>query len=248
VEIAMRFVAIGNFLFAIIMFFLPWIDVRCEMGAQQSKSLVEQSGYQIAVGETSEGDAFKDAEREFAKVGGMGGAKMKRNDEFKKLKTDAVPLLWGFVGLLGAGAVLCLVIPGKAWRTGALIGALGAGAVLGIQTAQGFPIEKKFKDEMEKDKDNQPKAKGNADLDLGIGAPRIVVTYKPGYYLAWSMCLLPLLWVAIDAMIRPLPPLRKRGRDRDRDDEDDERDDSSGRRGRPRDDYDDDRRNPFKDD
>lgn len=247
----MRFVACGNFLFAVAVFFLPWIDVRCEMGGSQSKSLIEQSGYQVAVGEYSQGEAFKDLEKQMGgKAGGNGPVMKKQNAEGKEDGPEAAPMLWGFIGMLGVGAVLSLVVPGKAWRIGALIGAIGAAGVLGIQTAQGFPVEKKVKEDMEKAQPpNQPNLNApiGPKMDLDIPKPKMVVTYKPGYYLAWGLALLPLLWVAIDAMTAGAPA-RRRGRDPYDDvDRDRDRDDDRGR-GRGRDDYEDNKRNPFNDD
>jgi hypothetical protein len=200
----MRFLSSASFLCAIGAFFLPWIDVRCESSKDESYGIVTQSGYQIATGESSEGDA-KDKMEE--KMKGL-GIPVKKDDLKEKVgekeKFKEVPVLWGFVGCVGVGAILCLLLPaGAAWRAGALVAALGAVGVLGYQVSEGFPAAQKIKADAESKA--QQKGKPNIAMPLNIAEPKVVVVYKPGFYLAWFLAGLPAVLALIDIVIAPKP-------------------------------------------
>lgn len=232
----MRFVASGNFLFAIAAFFLPWIDVRCEMSKGESYGLFTQSGYQIASGESTEGDAKEKIEQKMKGLGMPANQKQampkQKEQEIDREKLDKIPVLWGFVGALGAGAILCLILPGTLWRVGAVIALVAALGVLGYQTNEGFPASKKVNEVqavLDKAKQAEQQAPGGKNMNMKMPGfdfdPRYFVVYKPGFYLAWGLSALPLLWILIDAMIaKP----KSAGRD-------------------PNDEYQNDRKRPFND-
>jgi hypothetical protein len=195
----MRFLSCISFLFAIGAFFLPWIDVRCE-GNGKSYGIRTQSGFEIATGESSEGDAREKIEQEMKDL----GIPVKKEDmqpkEVRQEKYEKVPVLWGFVGCLGFGAFLCLVMPaGAAWRAGAIIAALGAGGVLAYQLSEGFPMVHQLDEEMAKEKKKQ---KANP-IQLNLTEPKLVVVYKPGFYLACLFTALPIVFALADTMIAP---------------------------------------------
>lgn len=248
----MRFLASGNFLFAAAIFFLPWLDVRCEMAGQRL-IILEQSGYEAASGKFSEGSDIRKMREMANDMGGGAGAKKDapKNDLIPGMgeanEEAKAPVLWIWLGLVGAGAVLCIAIPGRTgWRAGAILCILGAGGALGYQTAVGFPVAKELEKKMEaedaKKKDNNvPRMQGMPDMKM---KNIIVVKYQPAFYLAWLLTILPALWVLIDAMKGP-PRKRREFDDYDYDDRD--RDEHDDRRDRDRR-RDDDRRNPFNDD
>ena len=74
----MRILSTVSFLCAIGAFFLPWIDVRCEANKDESYGIVTQSGYEIATGESTEGDA------EIEHTANLYYAVQQARDEYKK--------------------------------------------------------------------------------------------------------------------------------------------------------------------
>ena len=124
-----RFISPGTFGLAVLLFFLPWTDVSCQAKGMKSEQLVTQSGYQSAVGEVTEGEAFK-------KQGvGPPGAKA---DKPEKLLTDpkkggkdgkeekeTAPLLWVYLLLLVGGvAAPAFIAPDKV-RGAVVVGLAG---------------------------------------------------------------------------------------------------------------------------
>ena len=213
----MRFIASFNFLFAIGAFFLPWIDIRCEVKKGDSYGLLTQSGYEIATGEATEGDAKERIEKQMKDMGMPVNQKQPQGagmgPKIEKGNIEKAPVLWGFVGALGAGAVLCLILPGNLWRIGAAIAMVGALGVLGYQMNEGFPAAKKVQAaqaEIDAMKANAGQAPGGMKVQAMPGMdfdPRYFVVYKPGFYLAWALAALPLLWILIDVMTAA-PPRR----------------------------------------
>lgn len=220
----MRFLSAATFFVAVGVFFLPWLDVRCEMGNERSSSLLTQSGYEIASGKFSEGDVFKELEQ-------MGGAMGKKPDQpFGKMNGGGkegpkeAPLMYVYAGVMLAGGILSLVlVNGKVWRVCTVACMLGAGAILAIQMTDGFPVEKSIAEDEAKQK-NQPQINPNIQMPMapfGNANPKIVVKYKAGLYLALCLTALPLLWIILDAGMtkKVKPPLRS-----DLDFRDDDRD------------------------
>lgn len=128
----------GFFLFAIFMFLLPWVDVRCN-----GVSAVSQSGLQACIGDYSE--SFVMVQRRL------------RNEPGFRMDNERVkpaPLLWFHGILILAGLILGLALPVGMPRLVALTlcGVLGFGAAL-VQMWIGFPIAAQV-------------AKANADPNL----------------------------------------------------------------------------------
>lgn len=220
----MRFVASGNFLFAVAVFFLPWLDVRCEMAGQRL-IIFEQSGQEAAAGKVSEGADIRNMRQmaEQMNPGGMNGAAPK-NELFpvgENKEEVKAPILYVWIGLVGGGALLCLIVPGRTgWRAAAILCTVGAVAAIGYQTAVGFPIERELNKKMEEEEAKAKEAKNKVQGMPDFKMPKfIVVHYLPGFYLAWGLSVLPILWVCLDAVFAP-PQQRRRERNLDDDDYD----------------------------
>jgi hypothetical protein len=228
----MRFVTAGNFAFAVLAFFLPWIELRCESKDMGKMSVLQQSGYEIAAGKYTEGSTIREMKKDLP--GGM----QQKDDKPKGLQgqkdPEATPLLYGYVCILAAGIVLSL-IPGKIWRVGALACALIAAALLGVQTAQGFPMEqqtKEMNDLAGNAKDNVPKQPNANPFQINIEPPKVYVAYMFGFYLAWLLTLLPLLWTGLAFAMSTPPKKPRRGFDDEEDDYDDLESDRDRRKER----------------
>jgi hypothetical protein len=209
----MRLLASGSFLFAVGVFFLPWLDLRCEMGSQKM-SLITQSGYEVAAGKYSEGEDLKKLQEQF------GGGK--QNDNNKKAGPNGeqgpkeAPVLYGFAGAAALGVLLCLVVQGKAWRAAAVVCALGALGVLGYQTATGFPMQdnvRQMEEQQKKQDEERKKLMANAKAPPQMQMfpdvkPVVAARYMIGFYLAWLLAALPAVFALADAMIAPAPKPR----------------------------------------
>jgi hypothetical protein len=200
----MRFLSSGSFLFAIGVFFLlPWLDVRCEAGGE-SKSLMTQSGYEVAAGKVSENEAAKE---------GMGGQGFKQPGPGGAKAVEASPILYCYVAVVGLGALLSLVLPKGIWRQGVICCVAGAVAVMVIQLAHGFPIDVDIREFQEGRDKRMPAAGANPGAQMfggPLGGAKIKVSYAPGYYIAWLLAALPLVAVALDATMFKKPIARKK--------------------------------------
>jgi hypothetical protein len=100
------------------------------------------------------------------------------------------------------------VLPaGAAWRAGAIVAALGAGGVLGYQLSEGFPIRHKVDEEIDKMAKEKKNQKANP-IQLNFPEPKLVVVYKPGFYLACLFTALPIVFALVDTVIAPKPKPR----------------------------------------
>ncbi len=190
----MRFLSAGNFLLLIGLFFLPWIDMRCEM-AGQGMSIAYQSGNQAAAGEFSEGQLLREerAEARREERRAKTKAKAKKVDEpenqegmpgnpgekkkEKKLrdminaneKLPAAPLLYGHLGFLCAGVLASLLMPrGIKWRWCVAVCVMGALLIVGVQIAIGFPIETKVSEGFQQWLDEKEERDAEADKELSV--------------------------------------------------------------------------------
>ncbi|MBI3409238.1 MAG: DUF4339 domain-containing protein [Planctomycetes bacterium] len=137
-----RLITPGFFVIALLMFFLPWIEVRCN-----GFPVISQSGLQASVGAYSETLFFAQEKQNRAQMG-MGFRLV--DDE----KAPVAPLLLLYGAIVLAGIVLGLVLRAGTGRMAAL-GSCGAVAffLMIIQLSIGFPIAKQV-------------AKANADQNL----------------------------------------------------------------------------------
>jgi len=133
-----KLVSPGFFLFAIFMFVLPWVDVRCN-----GFTAVSQSGLQTCFGDYSE--SLMMAQRRLRNEPGF-----RINEE----KVKPAPLMWFYGLLILAGLILGLALPIGLPRLAALTvcGVLGFGLAI-VQFSIGFPIA-------------QQVAKANADANV----------------------------------------------------------------------------------
>jgi len=186
----MRIITAFNFLAVIGLFFLPWIDIRCEVG-DKKVSLYEQSGFQAAAGEVSMGKNFQ----EMAALAKAGGGPVA---DLQGQKATGAPVLFAYVGALAVGLVVSLIAPaGKKWRAGVLICAGMAIGLLATQTAAGFPIT-----------ENSEKAAKEFGLNGGgFGAkipgapvPKITSGFFVSYFLSWLFAFTCLLCAALDGV------------------------------------------------
>jgi hypothetical protein len=185
----MRFISAISFLGAVGAFFLPWLDVRCEMGSQQM-SFATQTGYEIATGKVSEGQGMQDQPQA-----------RKENKE-----ATNVPLLLVYIGMLGAGVLVSIAAPRKSWRVAVLLCAVVAGGIVGFQYYRGFPIEEDAKKFFEENKNQVPKANLVAGQIVPNAEPALKIHYLPGFYLACALTVFPILCVFIDLLIaKPAP-------------------------------------------
>ncbi len=150
-----RFLSPGTFGVAVILFFLPWTDLSCN-GPTGKMQMITQSGYQSAVGEASEGEGFAKLREEMGPQPGMPGmkaeVKLDANDFLKKIHqkgaeketadtTEKAPLLWLYLVLLVAGAVVPVVLPTAQIRGAIILGFVGfAVLLLVLQMVLGFPL------------------------------------------------------------------------------------------------------------
>jgi hypothetical protein len=180
----MRFLSAISFLCAAGAFFLPWLDVRCEMGSQQM-SFATQTGYDIATGKFSEGQGMHEQPQA-----------RKENKE-----TTNVPLLLVYVGMLAAGVLVSVAAPRTSWRVAALLCAVIAGGIVGFQYYRGFPIEEEAKKAFEENKNQAPKANLVGGQIVPNAEPTLKIRYMPGFYLACALTVLPILCVFVDMLV-----------------------------------------------
>ena len=149
----LRFITPGTFGAAVVLFFLPWTELSCD-GPTGRMQLLTQSGYQSAAGEASEGDGFA----KLREVGGETGERKAGGkvdlDELRKDarqkgaagkgsadKADRAPVLWIYLAVLAAGAVVPVFLAAHRARGTFVIGFAGLALfVLGLQAATGFPL------------------------------------------------------------------------------------------------------------
>lgn len=120
-----KLVSPGFFLFSILMFLLPWVEVRCN-----GFTAVTQSGLQSCFG------AYTEAV-------GLGDARLQNQPGFAMHheRVKAAPLMWFYGLLLLAGLVLGLALPISMPRLTALAScAIVAFVLTVVQLSIGFPI------------------------------------------------------------------------------------------------------------
>lgn len=177
---------------ALIMFFLPWVDVRCNPGVlnqgatrsyhSESRVVFSQSGLQAAIGTGSRGAFVEAALTEWEKKEGT-----KLPSKTARDVTDPgvhwAPLLLLHVLLVVAGLV-CAFIVGPRYSRLAGVGALGAAAalVLLLQFSLGFPVERQIAESVGKSAENRDQA----ILAAATLAAIFEVSTTPWFWLAFA--------------------------------------------------------------
>ncbi len=125
---------LGGAIAALLLFFLPWLDIRC-----QEKSLITQSGIQTITGGASLSSELKAAGE---KQGGP------------KSKDTGGMALFVLAALLCVGIALFLAFTGISSTSASPDGAgkfcAAALVLIVIQMIAGFPVEKSLREEMKK--------------------------------------------------------------------------------------------------
>jgi hypothetical protein len=134
-----RFVSPASLLLALVLFPLPWIDVRCDrpLGERGSRTLVQQSGLQAAYGGYTEAPiphtTQTDRERIEARVRAIRG----------ELILSWSPLMVAYPLVLLGGIVLGVRARRHQSRTAALVACcVAAGLLLWVEASWGFPLER----------------------------------------------------------------------------------------------------------
>jgi hypothetical protein len=157
--------------FCLLLFFLPWIDLQCVLPAEQLKnaskqelertrtetgwdpakpfSYASQSGFQIATGDASPGSDLRRVLNKMKKSMGDAGGQLDTDPNWmggQKKEGSTAPLLLLYPLAVFAGIIVGFILgPGTARRITLLSLCLGALAVVGLQAAIGFPIERHIK-------------------------------------------------------------------------------------------------------
>jgi hypothetical protein len=206
-----RLLTPGQFAICAVLFFLPWVEVQCQVpdlsGLQDGKArpraqktgaksggwvpIFSQSGLEGATGEYTILDSNMRAMVEMSK---QNGAKKGSDDEIKP-----APILFGYLGAVVAGAVLGLVLPCGWARKGILLVVCAvAGGTVGWQASKGMPLAQGVQEVINKDR-----AKG-AENDDGVKPEEVMKTkYKVPFYLALALIATATLTVLVEPVSRP---------------------------------------------
>jgi hypothetical protein len=240
----LRFVSPGTFGAAVILFFLPWTDLSCN-GPTGKLQMVTQSAYQSAVGEASEGEGF-DKLREMGgpQVGKKGEVRLDLNElrrnpmpgpggKEKEDKTEKAPLLWLYLGLLVAGAVVPVLLPTAQIRGAIIIGFVGfALLLLVLQMILGFPLANTAADFNKEMTQREDVGRNPLGPDLKLGGK---MEMKSSYLLSFWASMLMLVASGALGLIQVIvgrPTGARSRRPRRRRDDDDKPADDAGERPR----------------
>lgn len=270
--------------FCIILFFLPWVEVQCVFPKEALKDapkeqmdkmkqevgwdpntpfgFLEQSGFQIAIGDASPGSDMRRVMAKMEKELGSKGVNTtptktttptKNNNKFefgtdasgKKKDRSTAPLLFVYPVLLIAGIVVGFIPWGSiVRRLILLLICLGALGTVGVQIAIGFPVEQEIKQEMKNEQGLGMGAFGLGNNPGKGGQPNIKI--EDIIRVKWQIPLyltLGLLGTASATSLlgpfgrgggRRRPKYRKRKRPRDEYDDEDEENDRDDDDERPR--------------
>jgi hypothetical protein len=133
-----RFGSRASLLLALLLFFLPWVEVRCDapLGERRSQTLAVQSGLQAAYGGFTEMPLSHTSRGERDRV----------EAQFRALKGELAvawsPLMAVYPLALLGGCLAGLLVRRDRLRPAALVGGGLAASLLLIQASQGFPLER----------------------------------------------------------------------------------------------------------
>lgn len=191
-----------SLLAALGLFFLPWIEIRC-----QDTSMVQQSGFQAVTKKIAMSEEFEKMGNQMSQMGG--GATKTKNEpgDTKELPIYAV-------ASIGVAALALLVALGGAGSPGgSKASSFLAIVALGLAIAQmvlKFPLEKEMLDKMKKD--NAPPPGAAADpMAAQMGAQfenMIKVKYLPAFWGYLAALAIPGLlgFIATPGGRYPAPP------------------------------------------
>lgn len=196
---------------ALVMFFLPWVDVRCNPSAlnqgasrlypSESRVVFSQSGLQAAIGTGSRGAFIDAALTEWEKKEGT-KLPTKTAREVSEPGVHWAPLLLLHVLLVIAGLVCAFIVRPRYSRL-AGVGALGAAAalVLLVQFALGFPVERQIAENVGKSAENRDQA----ILAAATLAAIFEVSATPWFWLAFAFTGACPVLAAAEWVTRPKP-------------------------------------------
>lgn len=171
--------SLASLIACVVMFFLPWIEVRC-----QGMSLVRQTGLQAAVGAVSISEELP------------GKSDMQKRESGKNA---------GIAWLVIASGAMAMLALWTAWITvkdnvedTPTLGryAAIAAALIGLQMAIGFPLERGLRDELKKGGGGSGKDPFEAAMQQQMAAA-FQTKYLPGLYLYLAALGVPVLqWIA----------------------------------------------------
>jgi hypothetical protein len=258
----LRFLTPAQLVICLVLFFLPWIEMSCTLPPEATKGadkeelaefrkktgvdptrpigMINQSGLQIATGDSSLASDFKRIEEKMKQeVGGAGGGFKMEKDPTKE-KKETAPLLFAYPVALVAAIVFALVPWVSPARKFLAMGfCLAAFGVVGLQAAIGFPLDRELKKETEKMKNMG----GMFGPGGGPGGgPNAADVFKVRWKFPLYLSLLLVLGAAGTALLGDTVPARRPKKKRRYEDEDEaedleeDRDEDRPRRRRDRDD------------
>ncbi|MCI0459282.1 MAG: hypothetical protein L0Z62_20225 [Gemmataceae bacterium] len=171
-----RFGSPALLLVALLLFPLPWIEVRCDkpLGDHGTRTLAEQSGLQAAYGGYSEAPLSHTARTERDRL----EARIRALQSEPTLSGSPLMVLYPLV-LLG-GSLFGLLTRRDRFRCAALVGcSLVAGLLLLLQASRGFPL-----DQAARTLDAKGRLAG-VDLRIALSTSGLVeVHYTPWFWLS----------------------------------------------------------------
>jgi len=174
---------------ALVLFFLPWIDIQCS-----NKTIATQSGVQTIYG----GSTISKELEGFADKGKM------RNTTSNKEESMGVSILVGvaFTAVIAAFCAALLAFRGMPGVSSHAVGILCAAALVSIslQLMIGFPVREKLSEDMAKPAKSQPSEDPFAGAGASMAAAMIQVRHLPSIYLELLALGIPTL-IAANGML-----------------------------------------------
>ncbi len=127
---AMKKLRLGTLLAALVLFFLPWLELRCS-----GKVMAWQSGYHTIVSDGVTTDEFKSNAKKSKRDPDEAAADVKKKNEGESANA------WLVAGA-AALVILALITGAAAWTRLSGILALTAAGLLVVQMVTGFPVER----------------------------------------------------------------------------------------------------------
>jgi DNA-directed RNA polymerase subunit RPC12/RpoP len=187
---------------AVFLFALPWVQIRCDRPIENSdtRTLVEQSGFQAVYGGYSQNPALETARTERTRQ-----QRTPQPDEDRD-PVSAAPLMLLSIALVVAGIVLWFKTRGPLLRPAAVAACSGAALfVLLVQLGRGFPLERAM---------NAPAIRTmttQAAVFGAIGASGLVeVHYTPWFWLTVFLVGASLIAALIDCWLVVQPNAGRR--------------------------------------
>jgi hypothetical protein len=189
-------------LFALVLFPLLWVEIRCDRPIEGTRTLVEQSGLQAAYGGYSQKPPLERARTELARQQSQTQA-----DQDRELMS-AAPLLFLYIGLVVTSLVLWFKTERALLRPAGLTACSGAALfVLILQLQRGFPLERAMNAPAIRAMITQPTVFGI------LGATGLAEShYTVWFWLTIAMVVTSLIAALIDCWLVIRPQARSFGR------------------------------------